>query len=156
MMLDLSPMELQWLAKAEHYCARDEQCASSVRIKLSAWGVPSDSADRIIDCLIDDDFINEHRYVRIYCESKLRLQKWGRRKVAYQLRTKRISNELIAEGLGVISDEQYQEILLSVAQSKWKTYSPGDVRNKERLMAFLVSRGYEMEFVQPICKMIEK
>lgn len=156
MLPELTPMELQWLAKAERYCAREEQCYSSVRQKLSAWGVPSDSADRIIDCLIDNDFINEHRYVRIYCESKLRLQKWGRRKVAYQLRSKRISNDLIAEGMETVTDEQYQDILLAVARAKWKTFTPGDQRNRERLMAFLISRGYEMEFIQPVCKIVEK
>lgn len=152
MKTDLTPMEQQWLDKAQRYCAREEQCCSNVRQKMFSWGVPADSIERLLDLLVDDDFINEQRYVRSYCESKLRFQKWGRRKVAYQLYAKHISKSLVAEGLDLVPDDQYQEILFSLASHKLSSLPAGDPRNRERLTAFLLSRGYEMEFIQPICK----
>ena len=149
---ELTNMEHQWLTKAQRYCAREEQCCWSVRQKLFAWGIPADSVDRILDSLVDTDFINEQRYVRIFCESKLLFQKWGRRKVEYQLRSKHIPNELISEGLELVSDERYHEILLSLARQKWASLPSGDLRNRERLTSYLLSRGYEIDVIHSVCK----
>ena len=87
--------EMTFVTKAEQYCATGEQCRSAVRDKLLTWGANQVLRERIVEYLTENDFINEERYCRIYCESKLRLQKWGRVKIEYQLRSKRIDNSTI-------------------------------------------------------------
>ena len=47
------------LHKAASYCSISEHCISDVEDKLTAWGMSEDKKHKIIDKLIEDDFINE-------------------------------------------------------------------------------------------------
>ena len=137
--------EKAFLSKAEQYCVAGEQYRLSVEKKLLSWGADSDAADKIIAHLCDNDFINEARYCRIYCESKLHLQKWGRKKIVYQLRMKGIDNAIINEAISNIDPEQYRDTLAQLAAAKKRTLHEADpMRCRQKLMAFLASHGFEM------------
>lgn len=145
---EYSDAELQ--AKAEQYCAREEQCVSGVRRKLNDWGATPATADRIVQHLIDERYIDERRYVRLYCQGKLRIQRWGRNKMAWELRGKGIADALIAEGLDSLSPEEYAATLDKVAQAKRATLRGDDEFEKRRkLTAYLLSRGFTSEEIHP-------
>ncbi len=150
MVQNLTESEMSLLAKAERYCANEEQCRTSVRKKLCDWGATPDSSDKIVARLIDQGFIDERRYARAYVSSKLRHQKWGRLKVIYQLRSKQVPPKFITEALGEISDEEYRNILLDVAETKWTSYAPTEpiAKRRSKLSTFLASRGYESPEIQ--------
>ena len=133
------------LARAERYFANEEQCRTSVRKKLCDWGASPDASTKIVTRLIDQGFIDERRYARAYVSAKLRNQKWGRLKVIYQLRSKQVPPKFITEALAEIPDEEYRNILLDVAKTKWDTYSPTEptAKRRSKLVTFLASRGYE-------------
>lgn len=148
---EYSDAELQ--AKAEQYCAREEQCVSGVRRKLNDWGATPATADRIVQHLIDERYIDERRYVRLYCQGKLRIQRWGRNKMAWELRGKGIADALIAEGLDSLSPEEYAATLDKVAQAKRATLRGDDDYEKQRkLTAYLLSRGFTMEEIRDSIK----
>lgn len=131
------------LERARHYCALSEQCESGVRQKLISWGAASDEVDAIVDRLRADDYLDDLRYARAFCEGKLIGQRWGRQKVLYHLRAKHLSKEVIEAGMAVIDDETYYRIMEEEAEKKVRTLGDEmtpDVRRK--LFAFLVSRGY--------------
>lgn len=140
------------LAKAERYCSNEEQCRTSVRKKLCDWGASLDVSGRIVERLCSQGYIDERRYAKTYCESKLRNQKWGRLKVIYQLRSKQIPPKFITEGMTAVGEEEYRAILQSVAEQKWSTYNAGEdlARKKAKLNTFLSSRGYEMQEIQGV------
>ena len=150
----MSDEEMSLLAKAERYCANEEQCKTSVRKKLCDWGASVELSGKIIDKLVDKGFIDERRFAKGYCSNKLRTQKWGRLKVVYQLRSKQIPPRFITEGLADVPDEEYREIMRSVAQSKWDSYSGGEDVSKRRskLSTFLASRGYESPEIQALVR----
>ncbi|MBR3528470.1 MAG: RecX family transcriptional regulator [Bacteroidales bacterium] len=138
--------EIPFLSKAEQYCAQSEQCRSSVMDKLTRWGASHELSERIINYLVKNDYINERRFCQIYSESKMNLQKWGRIKIAYQLRAKRIDKRLIDEALTNLDPNRYHEVLLQLARQKMSTIkddNPFARRNK--LMAFLASHGFESD-----------
>ena len=148
---EYSDAELQ--TKAEQYCAREEQCVSGVRRKLNDWGATPATADRIVQHLIDERYIDERRYVRLYCQGKLRIQRWGRNKMAWELRGKGIADALIAEGLDSLSPEEYAATLDKVAQAKRATLRGDDDYEKQRkLTAYLLSRGFTMEEIRDSIK----
>ena len=131
------------LDRARRYCALTEQCESGVRQKLIAWGATSDEVPLIVDRLRTDDYLNDIRYARAYCEGKLLHQRWGRQKVLYHLRTKHLPKEAIEEGMSVIDDETYFRILNDEADKKLRMLGgelTPDVRRK--MLSFLASRGY--------------
>ena len=143
--------ELLLISKAEQYCATGEQCRSAVRDKLYAWGANREQAERVVNHLVANDFINEARYCRIYCESKLHLQKWGRIKMAYQLRLKRIENNVIEEALKNLDAEQYAEALQQLAETKMKSLTESDPHKREaKLMSYLASHGFEPEQIHNV------
>ena len=131
------------LERAQQYCALAEQCESGVRQKLISWGASSDEVDIVVSKLRADDYLNDVRYARAFCEGKFLGQRWGRQKVLYHLRAKHLSKEAIDEGMSVIDETVYFDIM----QEEWtkKLHSLGgemtpDVRRK--LFSFLTSRGY--------------
>ena len=110
MVTTLTEEDMLLLAKAERYCANEEQCKTSVRKKLCDWGVSVDLSNKIVNKLVEQGFIDERRYARAYCASKLRHQKWGRLKVIYQLRSKQIPPKFITDALLEIPDELVVQI----------------------------------------------
>ena len=131
------------LDRARHWCAQAEQCESGVRQKLVAWGANADDADVIVDCLRDENYIDDTRYVRAYCESKLIGQGWGRQKVIYQLRLKHLPKDAIDKGLAVVDEERYEAKLLEVTEHKLRELASLAERERDRkLSAFLLSRGF--------------
>ena len=150
MVINLSEEDMLLLAKAERYCANEEQCKTSVRKKLCDWGVSVDLSNKIVNKLVEEGFIDERRYAKAYCSSKLRHQKWGRLKVIYQLRSKQIPPKFITDALLDIPDEEYRGILRSVADEKWATYDPKETltRKRSKLSTFLASRGFESPEIQ--------
>lgn len=148
--------DMPFVQKAETYCAADEQCRSAVRAKLLVWGASRTLIDDIIKHLVDNDFINEQRYTRQYCDSKLRLQKWGRIKISYQLRAKQIPKNIIEKSISEIDGEVYGKVLFDLAENKWATLQneANSLKRKNKLVTFLASKGFEMdeilEAIEPI------
>jgi len=138
--------EIPFLSKAEQYCAQSEQCRSSVMDKLTRWGASHELSERIINYLVKNDYINERRFCQIYSESKMNLQKWGRIKIAYQLRAKRIDKRLIDEALTNLDPNRYHEVLLQLARQKMSTIKDDNsFARRNKLMAFLASHGFESD-----------
>ena len=131
------------LDRARRYCALSEQCESGVRQKLISWGAASDVVPVIVDRLQSEDYLNDVRYARAFCEGKLVHQCWGRQKVLYHLRAKHLPKEAIEEGMAVVDDETYYRILNAEAEKKLRILGgemTPEVRRK--MLSFLVSRGY--------------
>lgn len=127
--------------KAEHYAAMSEHCAEDVRLKLRQWGASSSDEQTIIEHLTKHGFINHSRYANAFVHDKLRFQNWGRVKIAYALRTKRIEDSVIDEALRSIDEQDYLAILRKVASHK-----KGATR--EQLLRFLYQRGFTYEDIQ--------
>ncbi len=139
------------LGRARVYCASDEQCASAVRQKLRAWGADGCQADDIVDRLTDEGYLDEERYARAYCESKMLRSGWGRLKVAYQLRLKQLPRAAVDAGMAAVDDEAYMAVLEQAAMKKAATLrGADDAERRRKLMAFLAQRGYTMDEINQV------
>ena len=139
------------LERARHYCALSEQCESGVRQKRISWGATSDEVTPIVERLRADDYLNDFRYARAFCEGKLIHQRWGRQKVLYHLRTKHLPKEAIEAGMAVIDDETYFGIMADETEKKLKTLGgemTPEVRRK--MLSFLASRGYSVSEISRV------
>lgn len=135
------------LNKARRYCAAAEQCEDSVRQKLVVWKASPAESDRVVKDLVAEGYINDERYARAYCESKILRQHWGRQKVLYHLRIRHLPRQAIDSGMATISNEAYAEVLRHAAEKKLAELSSLEdawVRN-QKLTAFLVSRGFTLQ-----------
>lgn len=131
------------LDRARRYCALAEQCESGVRQKLVTWGAGADDANAVVECLRSEGYLDDKRYARAYCESKMLQQGWGRQKVLYQLRLKHLPKEAIDSGVAVVDDERYFEMLRATAERKMQELGPDFTPdNQRKLVSFLTSRGF--------------
>ena len=138
--------EKAFLSRAQLYCDRQEQCPSAVMDKLRTWGASQDVALRVINQLIADDFLNPKRFCKYYAESKLHQQKWGRIKIAYQLRARQLDNALVKQAVESSDPEQYHETLRQLTADKWPTIKDADPRRRRyKLVSFLSSHGFTQE-----------
>ena len=137
------------LDKARRYCALAEQCESGVRQKLIGWGAGPDEVSPIISRLRAENYLDDMRYARIYCESKLLGQHWGKQKVLYQLRAKHLPKTAIDSGISSVSDEAYLRMLQETAARKREEL--GNRADADRkLISFLASRGFSMSEINQV------
>lgn len=135
--------EEEALARLEELCARAEHCTGEIRERLWKWGISSDIQEKIIDSLIDRRFVDDTRFARAFVNDKVRFARWGRRKIAYALAAKRIDREIIRDTLAEIDEETYQKNLSDLIQAKAKSVGCETYEQREKILRFIVGRGYE-------------
>lgn len=132
------------LYRAAALCSIGEQAENDIRIKLKNWGITPNDADKIISRLLDEKYISEERYARAFCRDKFRFGGWGKVKIAFSLKQKMISQDIIANALEEISDDDYKEALLKALKAKNKTLSYKEpAQARASLCRFAASRGFE-------------
>lgn len=138
----ISPAEA--LNKAAAYCTLCERCVSELCTKLTAWGVPHNEQEKIIERLKKEKFIDEARYCNAFVNDKLKFNHWGRIKISAALREKLLPRELAKEALDNIDEELYMDILAEVIATKRKEFKgKEDYATRQKLMRFAASRGFE-------------
>jgi regulatory protein len=136
------------LSKVQFICSKQEKCCSEIRKKLQDWNISTENQDEIIDSLIQDRFIDENRYTNFYVRDKYRFNKWGKIKIAFQLKLKQIPESIITEALNQINDDEYQENLTDILKIKLNSLTEDDTyRLKSKLYNFAQSRGFESHLI---------
>ena len=140
--------------KALKYCTYQERCHNEVRTKLLSLKIYGNELENIISRLIEHDFLNEERFAKTYAGSKFRQMQWGRTKIIYQLKFRKISDYCIREAMKEISDEDYLKSLRQQLEKRMKLVSK-DKNPIQKTAQYLISRGFEPELVWKELKMEE-
>lgn len=132
------------LTKMSMLCAESEKCKADIADKLRLHGLSSTDIESILIYLETEKFIDEARYSRFFAKDKYKFAKWGRKKIEYALKMKRIPVDYIKEALEDIPDEAYEETMMRALTSKLKTIKYQNRYDaKGKLYRFAASRGYE-------------
>jgi regulatory protein len=145
------------LQAIQHYCAYQERCHSEVRHKLLELHFRGQDLENAIVSLIENGFLNEERYARSYVGGKFRVNHWGRRKIAQELKQKRVSEYCIHKGLTEIREEDYWKTLQALALKKQRELKAEKnvwIR-KQKIQRYLIQKGYETDLIGRILKEIE-
>jgi len=135
--------------KAASYCSISEHCVSEVEDKLTAWGIIDADKHKIIDRLISEDFINEKRYCAYFVKDKFRFNKWGKIKISFALKGKRLDKNLIQEAINIIDDGEYEEMLASLLKTKLVGLKyEFEYEKQGKLYRFAQSRGFENNVIE--------
>jgi regulatory protein len=141
----------QALQKLRQYCAYQERCHYEVEQKLWALGQPAKLHASLIAKLIEEDYLNEERFAIQFAGGKFRMKDWGRKKIMYALREKKVSEYSIKKALKEISEEDYHKTLESLAEKKFALLE-GELPllRKKKTMEYLIMKGYEPELVSGV------
>ena len=143
------------LVKCTNICSKAEYAVWDIREKLYKWGVNCDDHDEIIEYLLKNSYINEKRYAECYVSEKFRISRWGRIKIGYALRQKRVAEQFISSAFEVIDEDIYFETLKELLKTKSKG-NISDFKKRASVYNFAVSRGFEPELINRALKEIEK
>ena len=139
--------KLEWLNKAEAYCARAEHCAADVRRKLYEWGLDdAETATFIEQNLYANDFLNDERFAQAYVHDKVEYQRWGRVKIQAGLQALQLPESVIQEALLTIDESTYLANLRHLISSQ--SSSSRDPHAEPKLLRFLAQRGFRYEEIQ--------
>ena len=138
----------KFIKRIEHYCSIQERCEQDVIKKIKSWKLKDDFKFMMLEKLTDEGFINELRYVKLFCRSKIRLNKWGRIKIKNELIKKNISKDIIQEGLEEIDEEEYLILLNTLIKRKASLIRNQDkFFKKKKIISFLLQKGFESEII---------
>ncbi len=125
-----------------------ERCKSEVRRKLYEKGVPKSVADKFIEQLEEENFLNEERFARTFVRGKFRMNKWGKLKISAHLKQLQIPNEFINNAIKEIDEKEYLNVLKQLIEKKSREINETDIFvKKQKLANYLVSKGFEIDIV---------
>jgi len=136
------------LQKLRHYCGYQERSHSEVQQKLWDLGVRRAEHDEIISSLIEDDYLNEERFAQQFAGGKFRMKDWGRKKIYYALKEKKVSEYNIKKAMKEIDEDAYLKTLNNLAEKKYTSLRGEQyLVRKKKTIDFLMQRGFEPELV---------
>ncbi len=137
------------LVRLSTLCVTAEYCLSDIRKKMQRWLLPEGAEKRILQRLQNERFVDENRYAHAFVRDKFRNNRWGERRIEFELRKKGISDEDIRNALTEIQHEENDEILTALLLQKAKTIKArNDYELKMKLIRFAAQRGFTLEQIQ--------
>ncbi len=137
--------------KAMALCANHEYCSSDIRLKLIAWGLSGEDAEKVISALVREKFIDDSRYARAFASDKFRQNKWGKVKITSHLRTKNLGSAVIDEALEGIDEEEYLRMIReTIKEHRRFVKAKNRYDLKGKLLRFGLSRGFESHLLYDI------
>lgn len=141
----------QALQKARHYCGYQERSHLEVKEKLYSFGLYKQQVEELLSQLIEENYLNEERFAIQFAGGRFRLKQWGRVKIKYELKQKRVSEYCIKKAMKEIDEGEYLKTLQSLAQKKWASVKGEGVNHYVRLSKttdYLLQKGYEPELIR--------
>lgn len=131
-------------AKIRHYCAYQERSHQEVKDRLYGMGLHQKDVDTLLYQLIEENFLNEARFATQYAGGHFRIKKWGRVKIMYELRQKKVSAYNIKAALKEIPETDYLATLQQLATAKWSQLKgTPSLSRQAKTSAYLMRKGYE-------------
>lgn len=138
----------QAVQKLKQYCSYQERCHLEVSQKLWELGVASSYHDEIISALIEENYLNEERFAIMYAGGKFRMKQWGRKKIIYSLKEKKISEYCIKKALNEIDEEDYLKLVKEEAEKKYSLLKSDQfLVRKKKTIDYLLQKGFEADIV---------
>ena len=89
--------------KLANFCVYQDRCHWDVEKKMREYDLIPEAKDEIFIYLIQNNFLNEERFVKSFVRGRFNQKKWGRNKIKMALKQRQIPEQLIRIGLMKLS-----------------------------------------------------
>lgn len=138
----------QALQKLRQYCAYQERSHYEVQQKLYDLGIRKQEHDEILATLIEENYLNEERFARAFAGGKFRMKNWGRKKIYYALKEKKVGEYNIKQAMKEIDDEDYKKHLKELVCEKYELLKGEQyLVRKRKTIDYMLQKGYELDLV---------
>ena len=147
MPIKLSKDEKAILEKMRSYCMYQERCIQEVKKKITRLQVIPKTKSKVINHLIDNDYLNEVRFTKSFIQGKLRIKKWGKIKLNYELRIRGVKKFIIDEEINKISKDDYYDYFNEFSNNKIKILKGSKDQKKRSFINYFTYRGWENNLI---------
>ncbi len=114
----------------------------------------------VLNDLKDKNFLNDLVFAAHFIDEKLKKKKWGKNKIRAALFSKGVAGSTIDEALSSIEDEKGEfGLALELGTKKFEQLQKRNTdqeKFKQKISAFLISRGFDYETCREVCEKILK
>jgi regulatory protein len=136
------------LNKCMYLCSKKEYCQSEMAAKLMEWELPEKLISEVLNALVAEKFIDDLRYAKAFTNDKFRFNHWGKIKIRFHLKQKKLASELINQVLEAIDEQTYQKVILEEINKKSKTVTArSDFERTGKIARSIIGKGFEPEMV---------
>ena len=130
-------------------CSRSEHCSGEMMDKMRRWELTEQEQAQVMAYLIENKYVDDARYARLFVSDKMRFNKWGPRKIEQVLWQKHVNESVYRPFLDAVSKEEWQAVLSPLLQSKRKSVrASSDYELRMKLIRFAMSRGFTMDIIE--------
>ena len=132
------------LNKIINYCNYRDRSTKEIKIKLLDLNYSIEIIDSAISQAIELGIVDNFRFSKSFSRGKNQKNRWGKIKIAYELKNKGLNNKEITFGLESIEEKTYYKVLMKsieVYKRKSKNFE------KNKLIKHLINKGYETSLV---------
>jgi regulatory protein len=138
------------LQKLRKFCAYQERSPFEVERKLYSLKLPKERHDDVIASLMDENFLDEHRFAEAYVRGKLNQKYWAPMRIRMGLQEHRIPRVVAERALKEIPTERIAENAVYLVD-RWL-----NSKTKEQLTSALQRRGYSYETIEEAFERVER
>jgi len=146
--------------RALSFLARRFHSERELLIKLKQKSYEERLIKLVLNELREKSFIDDQVFANHFIEEKLKRKRWGKKKIRAALFSKGVSASIIDEVLKAFDSEENQnEAALSLVKKKYENLKERETDNrklKQKLISFLLSRGFEYEVSAEVVNKIIK
>lgn len=141
--------------KLKHFCGYQDRCHQEVKEKAYGLKLNKATVEQLLSRLIEEDYLNEERYAKAFVGGHFRQKQWGKIKIAYALKQKRVSEYNIRKAMQEIPGDDYLAVAEKLIKAKWNSLKNDQyIHRVVKTKAFLQQRGFEPALVQSIIEQI--
>lgn len=144
------------LDRMRNLCSRREYCRSDIMKKvLMALDGDRAAAEKVLDVLVAEKYIDEQRYASAFARDKASLAGWGGTKIRYMLASKGIPRDIVEHALEDIDDSKARIKLEKLMENKFRSLKD-DPQCRLKMLRFGLGRGYAYEEVAEVIDFLMK
>ena len=141
--------EQEALQKLSALCARAEHSSGEMLEKMRRWQLSEDARERVLDRLIDEKFVDDERFARLFVREKIRFDRWGRRKIEQALYQKGVTSDISRRVLDEVDDEAYvAELKKLIAAKRRSVQAESDYEMRAKLTKYALGRGFDYNVIR--------
>ena len=149
-MMEKGGKENKVLDRLRNLCSRREYCRSDIMKKaLTSLEGDKAAAEKIVETLVNEKFIDELRYSSAFARDKSSLAGWGETKIRYMLSSRGVPREVICQALEEIDEGKASDRLEKLMANKLKSLKD-DPQCRLKMLRFALGRGYDYETVSSL------
>jgi len=133
---------------ALRYMSGRPRSEKEVRDRLAAKGFEEEAIVSVLHQLNREGYLDDREFARMWAEQRVHSQKKGRQYVVQELKRKGIGRDRIQEALNQLDEQIEADHAYGLLSSRWPKLSGEHRAKKQKLLAFLLRKGYTRSVIQ--------